>query len=384
MATEQELFINEVPLQDCSCKQSSYTAQWRCIDQSSNQSNVPAPRGGHTSLYIPQSAPKFQHSIITFGGANREASAFNDLHSFNLQSNTWSLIDCNGTVRPPPRSGHTAVLIDDRFMLIHGGQNVQLPNQSNNLSEPVINLFDDVWKFDLATSKWSQISITQSIKRNCAAANVMNGAMCVVGGSDENGPCGTIHCLDLSDNQSTGSWKLIQTTGDERDNREMHALTSQSNEAWLTSGGRSELGVLNSIYSFNQSNRSWKMLGQASPRCGHSLHMLDDQTACIFGGIDGLTFYNDVTTFNTSEGSLTACSKCHGPQGWYRVAGGAKTEEDQSINQIISESSLPAHRFAHSMTAVASSSPCQFVLHGGMNDERDLNDTFIITMIKSQ
>jgi len=394
-ATEQELFVNEVPLQDCSCSTAPFTAQWEQIPSSSTTFS---PRGGHTAIYLSPTSTKFPHSILLFGGANREGAAFNDCHLFDITTKSWK--DLNDSIhgtRPSPRSGHAAVLIDNS-MIIHGGQRIHFPSQSSNNqippSEPTIELLSDTWKFDFSSLTWQIITTAKSLTRNCGIAGIINNKICIMGGSDERGPTNSLY--QLSQLSNSNNWELISVIGSDRDPRELHSgCFDLTNNIWLTSGGRSELGILNSIYSFHINEKRWELLGQAPPRCGHTMEIINKDFSFIFGGIDGLTFYNDITVFSQGKGSISACDECHGPRGWHRLNGGPKTENENNdsnnnnnnaatSNNSQSSSVLPAHRFAHTLTSLTGSSLSQYVLIGGMNDEADLHDVWTLTIKKRE
>jgi hypothetical protein len=53
-----------------------------------------------------------------FGGGDG-SHVFNDTWSFNISTRKWTELKCTGSI-PSPRSGHTAVPIDD-VMYVYGG-----------------------------------------------------------------------------------------------------------------------------------------------------------------------------------------------------------------------------------------------------------------------
>lgn len=75
---------------------------------------IPAPRGSHTCVAV-------KDHLFVFGG-QLESGPSNELWTFCIQTSKWNLIEQEGHV-PSPRSGHAAVLLDDRYMLIFGGYN---------------------------------------------------------------------------------------------------------------------------------------------------------------------------------------------------------------------------------------------------------------------
>lgn len=63
-----------------------------------NGADQPSPRIGHSAII-------YQDSMYIFGGKDTE-DRFDDMWRFDLQSNTWSQVECGNN--PVARSGHTA------------------------------------------------------------------------------------------------------------------------------------------------------------------------------------------------------------------------------------------------------------------------------------
>jgi dynein heavy chain len=82
------------------------------------ESQVPVPRGSHSSVIV-------NNELVIFGGYGGngfERTDFNDLHGLDLSTWKWRSIESHG-IKPEIRSGHTANLINDRFMFVVGGWN---------------------------------------------------------------------------------------------------------------------------------------------------------------------------------------------------------------------------------------------------------------------
>ena len=56
--------------------------------------------------------------FCSFGGFGGQHD-FNDAWSFNISTRKWTELQCTGSI-PSPRSGHTAVLVND-VMYVFGG-----------------------------------------------------------------------------------------------------------------------------------------------------------------------------------------------------------------------------------------------------------------------
>ena len=267
---EQEVHFTEVPLQDCTCHTPPFSAHWTTI-RTSKSNPPPHSRGGH-SWYThthtasaprlnpchPLPSPTLSHlpslpspavstfdpstsSVLIFGGSTRTARFFNDLHLYSLTHSTFT--SPSPPSSPPPRSGHSAVL-HPPHLLIYGGQHLTLPPPTSP------TFYSDVWAFDLHTHTWShQPTQGREVRRNGHAAVVWQGAMYVVGGSDEGGPRPEVMRLDLQ----TWRWTELRAGGDEVDARELHGLALDGQGRLWMAGGRSERGVLHSLHSLDLS-----------------------------------------------------------------------------------------------------------------------------------
>mmetsp|Transcript_1119 Transcript_1119/g.2384 ORF Transcript_1119/g.2384 Transcript_1119/m.2384 type:complete len:379 (-) Transcript_1119:1986-3122(-) len=83
-------------------------------------------------------------------GQGHKPRAFNDLHRFSLDSNTWSRIKPVDDAIPPPRTHYSLVALSTRTLLLYGGARCT----------PGCTCYGDVWIFDVGRSKWSVINAT--------------------------------------------------------------------------------------------------------------------------------------------------------------------------------------------------------------------------------
>ena len=427
---QQDVYFTEVPLQDCSCLSPQYTPIWKKL-KATTPIAPPSERGGHSATYLSStSCPTAPHSVLIFGGSNRTARFYQDIHLFDLQRQSWKVQQTTGK-KPTGRSGHIAVIHGSR-LIIFGGQHVSLSN-----NEPSLQFFSDLWSLDLKSWHWTELHITGTPlpQRNGATGLVIEDQLYLTGGSDNQGPATNIIKIDLLSMHSS----IVQTQGDEFDARELHGAVSISanngadGAQILVTGGRSENGILNSFYALHLASNTWRTLGTAPARCGHILHITHTQTSqthtistsqasssltpmipslLMFGGTDGLTFFNDLTVYQAPTSTSTThsvCTVCNGPAGWCRLGGGSKadTENKESQTQTQTQSQTlqastenkdeknssktkrkkkvvdnwPLHRFAHTMTSVQLPvGEDAYFVFGGMNDDRDFNDTFLLQL----
>ncbi|KAI9738014.1 MAG: Negative regulator of mitotic exit [Cirrosporium novae-zelandiae] len=110
------LFFNDLVAFDLNSLQTA-NSKWELLLKNTMEGGPPAGS-------VPQ--PRTNHSVITwneklflFGGTNGE-QWFNDVWTYDPQTNSWSALDCIGYI-PAPREGHSAALVGDT-MYIFGGR----------------------------------------------------------------------------------------------------------------------------------------------------------------------------------------------------------------------------------------------------------------------
>lgn len=96
-------------------------------------------RFGHTAVA--------DHGLmVVFGGYDGERYS-NQIYAYDVEARNWSTLPSQGQV-PQPRTGHTAVVVGDGRMLIHGGH--------NNVAH-----FNDTYLYDLkAMQRWVRLNVS--------------------------------------------------------------------------------------------------------------------------------------------------------------------------------------------------------------------------------
>ncbi len=105
----------------------------------------PSPRGSHSATVVGR-------DLVVFGGYGGQGfgrADFNDLYALSLRNWQWRSCTAHGTA-PEPRSGHTASLVQGRWLFIVGGWNSQTQ-------------FQDVHILDMAPTDKIKKNITQII-----------------------------------------------------------------------------------------------------------------------------------------------------------------------------------------------------------------------------
>jgi Galactose oxidase, central domain len=77
------------------------------------QGDTPTKRRGHSIISIDE-------MLIVFGGCYLDEKCFNDVHIFELKSNTWKEQKTRGN-KPKERAGHTATLFGSKMYVFAGG-----------------------------------------------------------------------------------------------------------------------------------------------------------------------------------------------------------------------------------------------------------------------
>jgi N-acetylneuraminic acid mutarotase len=103
--------------------------------------NAPRPRSGH-------SANLWGDKMVIFGGIDQDRGRLNDTWVFDFNNKTWQYltIKTNGFYLPRVRSGHSASIYKENYLVVFGGITA------------VTKELDDVCALNLVTKEWSQIT----------------------------------------------------------------------------------------------------------------------------------------------------------------------------------------------------------------------------------
>jgi hypothetical protein len=161
-------------------------------------------RQGHASCYMAK-----LNSIVTFGGGDQNAQAFNAILVYNITSGTWNVnpqVMAAGST-PGARVFHTAVCLNDSMIVFGGG------NYAAGTVSPVYN---DVWVLQAAGESfaWRRPKITGEenapMARMGHSAELYDNGMYVYGGMGVGGDS-TVYILDV--NTWTWSKMINQVSG---------------------------------------------------------------------------------------------------------------------------------------------------------------------------
>lgn len=122
--------------------------------------------------------------FLVHGGHLGAGVAFaDDLWEFDFNTKVWAKVTYMGTTVPPRRAAHAAALIGDAVW-IYGGTG---PNpESSEL--PNIG-YEDLWKFNLTTSEWTEVAATNlpGIRTGIIGAENDGRSLIFFGGQDMEG-----------------------------------------------------------------------------------------------------------------------------------------------------------------------------------------------------
>lgn len=120
--------------------------RWTCVDTAGE---CPPALAGHCATIV-------GNKMLVFGGLCNVVGAYNHYHSmneiwlFDFQSGTWTRKRTVGVSQPPPRYGHSQILLDEQNLLVLGG-----------CGGPSIAL-NDIWLLRMGADegwKWQRVRI---------------------------------------------------------------------------------------------------------------------------------------------------------------------------------------------------------------------------------
>lgn len=112
----------------------------------------PCPRSYHSATPMLKSNNKCW--LVIFGG-NDSVESYNTVHVLETNNNNWTWIDplCSGDL-PPPRTGHSATLLDDEStILVYGGWD---PNADDDDDVDDV-IMKDAYLLDTTTWIWTKV-----------------------------------------------------------------------------------------------------------------------------------------------------------------------------------------------------------------------------------
>lgn len=212
-------------------------------------------------------------------GTDGETSApLKDFYQYDPATNTWKKVaDFPGDAR------HGAVAFTLGNAAYVGLGKVQATDET----------FSDFYKYDPATDKWTEIKTSFSNKKGDAYAFVINNVAYVGGGYSNGVPTEDFYSFD-----GTNWVPKKALNADNKDARRFRAgAFAIGNNGYVVSG-RSQSGVVTTVWKYNPSDDSWSDGSQSLPSAReNAVSFAIKGKGYITTGNNGTTFFDDTYVF---------------------------------------------------------------------------------------
>ncbi len=255
---------------------------WTLVNASAGWS----PRGGHTSLAMPDG------SIVLMGGGT------NDVWRSSDSGSTWTLV--NASAGWSPRSGHTSVVMPDSSIVLMGGQ----PQNSHGTN--------DVWRSTDNGATWTQITANAewSPRTYHTSVAMPDGSIVLMGGG---WLPGSNDVWRSTDNGAT--WNLVNESA-EWSPRTGHTSVAMPDGSIVLTGGRNFNDFKKDTWRSTDNGETWTLINVGMGRWLQTGVVETDGSIVMMGGIDyGIGRRNDVCRF------IPAGSLAQNPQHTYYSPG---------------------------------------------------------------
>jgi|GEM_PF-2587784 len=282
-------------------------AQWQAI-----QPTTPGPgaRYQHAMQYNAAT-----NQVFVFGGRDGN-QIFNDVWALDMDMLAWRQIAANATVAPPARFS-TVMIVDEP------GQNLYISIGQTQGG----TVFNDVWKLDLATESWTELSPTAGeapIARYGAPGGNLDGNLVTTHGF------GTTRYNDTwRFNTSTGQWENITPAGVAPLNRCLFAAATTSDANLVIHGGcASGFGdcFLDDTWVLDTNANVWReVLSDVKPVGRQHQTLVSGEAGSnqviLFGGQDASrAARNDLWLLDLTTGVWESIEAPDGPEARYQHA----------------------------------------------------------------
>lgn len=195
------------------------------------------------------SACVFDHSkIAVFGGSRDRKEKINDLYILDVERKHWLYVDAQN--RPSPRSDHAAASVQDRWIYVFGGSNLD------------VMPMNDLHCFDLQTMQWSgelQINGPKPPPRSGSQIVYMSNShqLCMFGG----GVWSRVHWSQKHNDVwmfdiNSGTWLLIEVHGKHPEAGTFPGVVPIDHFLFVMGGGGS-VHVVDEVLVFNTITQRW-------------------------------------------------------------------------------------------------------------------------------
>jgi len=250
-------------------------------------------RNGHTAILIEEEGDSNNASMIVFGGSDASGPS-HALYRYELSSNRWTLLTPrfhSSHDQPPPRELHASCAVStmkEMFMVVSGGRGRE-------------NLINVAHALRIPLEEATVVSDNRRVRWD--AIEWMNVGLC---------PPRAAHTMvNLAGSESSRTLPLF--TQQQPATQATSSSVSSESPAAAPSSSSQLTSSPNSTPAASASSSSYPLL--------------------LFGGTDGIMFYNDVLSFSFDPSTVLAassassasppppgpCPRCQGPPGWIQL-----------------------------------------------------------------
>ncbi|CAM6005868.1 unnamed protein product [Sphagnum balticum] len=305
------------------------TANWKKIE---SKGNIPTPREGHSACLIES------RYIVIYGGWNGEKT-FDDLYVFDVTTSAWKLIEKRSGAEPIPRESQSCCMIRD-YMYVFGGQGINILVNGRTYE----NFFNDLYRFKVIledgkfSAVWEKLEpkgrkpSKRSSHSSCA---YKNRYMYIIGGEG--------YCYDVDEDGQIGE-----------DHKQVARNNNGNNEENVPCYPKSD------VWYYDVDANEWFQLKITNekifiPRFAHSCNIYED-VLVVFGGLRDYAHstkdicvlsLNGVNPFDknsskrrikpaTTEHKII-CSNCKVKYPNIRLKDGVPIEEEKKVEKALSD-----------------------------------------------
>lgn len=269
---------------------------WQQIEYTKDD-EIPPPRDCHAAVL-------YDHEMyVMFGGTG--FTWLKDIFAYNCITRRWRKIRDTTGERPMGRAGHSACVYGDK-VIVFGGWNGR-------------RTLNDMFEYCFTTNRWEHIEYDSYIApapRDSHAAVIANGCMYVVGGGD-----GAIRLNDMWEYHiESRTWRQFNCMGQVTAGRAGHVCCLYKNfdesKIIMFGGGNGESkdGWMTEIFECDLVARKWTLIetpnGEKSSPGAYGLSaIIHKNSMYVFGGGDGMNWFNTVYQYNIDESHNRKCVK---------------------------------------------------------------------------
>jgi len=205
--------------------------------------SIPSPRAYHRSAVVGKKIVVFGGQMTLYKNSNKKPLWYNDVHTFDTETNSWEKIETNGTP-PPPCGAGTFLLFNETNLIYFGGGQwkkfVQFPED--------IQYINDTYKLDTITWTWSKLEVkgTPPCPRAGHSSAIIGKYMLITGGYVTVGLTWPTYQDSFLLNLETLEWEKSSNIEEKMGN---HVMVVDDNQIYLVGGIDYDSNLTSHVYS---------------------------------------------------------------------------------------------------------------------------------------